>query len=108
MDHKQTLQRNAGFAAFFLSGLCAISSGVVVSLLQETYGFAYSMTGTLLSFMSIGNLIAGFASGILPSKMGMKPSVLLLSFGYGIGYLLMGLSGWIPLLMLAFFLAGIA
>ena len=33
-------QRRAGFAAFFISGICAISSGVVVSLLQEEMGFA--------------------------------------------------------------------
>ena len=32
-------------------GICAISAGVVVSLLQERYGFAYGMTGTLLSLM---------------------------------------------------------
>ena len=39
-------QRRAGFAAFFISGICAISSGVVVSLLQEEMGFAY---GTMLA-----------------------------------------------------------
>ncbi|MFR5601720.1 MAG: MFS transporter [Lachnospiraceae bacterium] len=108
MEKQQTLQRNAGFLTFFLSGVCAISSGVVVSLLQETYGFDYSMTGTLLSLMSIGNLIAGFAAGILPGKIGMKPTILILTAGYGIGYLCMGLSGWIILLMLSFFLVGIA
>lgn len=59
MEKEQIFQRNAGFLAFFLSGICAISSGVVVSMLQETYGFAYGMTGTLLSLMSIGNLLAG-------------------------------------------------
>jgi len=105
MDSKK---RNAGLAAFFLSGVCAISTGVVVSLLQETHGFAYGMTGTLLSLMSIGNLIAGFLAGILPSKLGIKGSVALLTFGYLGGYLLMGLSGRIPVLMLAFFLVGIA
>lgn len=65
-------QRNTGFFAFFISGICAISSGIIVSLLQELYGFDYGMTGTLLSFMSIGNLIAGFATGVLPAKIGLK------------------------------------
>lgn len=102
------MQRNAGLFTFFLSGICAISSGIIVSLLQESYGFAYSMTGTLLSFMNIGNLLAGFAAGILPSKIGMKKTVVLLTIGYGIGYWLMGISGWIGVLMLAFFLVGIA
>lgn len=108
MTNAKRFQRNAGFAAFFLSGFCAISSGVIVSLLQELYGFAYGLTGTLLSMMSTGNLLAGFASGLLPGKIGMKKTVLLLTFGYGVGYLLMGLSGRTAILMLAFFLAGMA
>ena len=108
MEKKQTMQRTAGLFTFFLSGICAISSGVIVSILQESYGFAYSMTGTLLSFMNIGNLLAGFAAGILPSKLGMKKTVILLTFGYGCGYWLMGLSGWVGILMLAFFLVGVA
>ena len=108
MHTSSTMQRNIGFLTFFISGICAISSGVVVSLLQEYYGFEYGMTGTLLSFMSIGNLMAGFAAGILPSRLGLKKTVVLLTLGYAAGYLLMGISGWIILLMLAFFLVGIA
>lgn len=99
-------QRNAGFYAFFISGICAISSGIVVSILQEEIGFAYSMTGTLLSVMSVGNLLAGFATGILPGRIGMKKTVLILTAGYGIGYLLMSVSGWITVLLAAFFLVG--
>ena len=108
MNTKSAKQRNTGFFAFFISGICAISSGVVVSLLQETYGFDYGMTGTLLSLMSIGNLLAGFATGILPAKIGLKPTVLILTFGYFTGYLLMGITAWTALLMLAFFMAGVA
>ena len=73
MEQQNTRLRNAGFATFFFSGICAISAGVVVSLLQERYGFAYGMTGTLLSLMSVGNLLAGLLMGMLPSALGMKP-----------------------------------
>lgn len=107
MEETGKRQRNAGFYAFLMSGMCAISSGIVVSLLQEKLGFAYGMTGTLLSLMSVGNLLAGFATGILPGKIGMKKTVLILTAGYGIGYLLMSISGWVAALMLAFFLVGI-
>ena len=100
--------RNAGLIAFFISGICAISTGVVVSLLQEQYGFAYGMTGTLISMMNVGNLLAGFAAGVLPGRIGMKKSVALLTAGYAAGYLLMGFSGAVTLLMLAFFLVGVA
>ena len=100
-------QRNVGFIAFFISGICAISSGVVVSLLQERLGFDYGMTGTLLSLLSIGNLLAGFAAGVLPARIGMKRTVLVMTVGYGIGYLLMAVSGWAAVLLVAFFLVGI-
>ena len=105
---KSLRTRNVGLAAFFLSGICAISTGVIVSLLQDRYGFDYATTGTLLSLMSVGNLIAGFAAGVLPSRIGHKQSILLLTIGYAIGYTLMGLTGVTALLMLAFFLVGVA
>lgn len=108
MEKKQMIQKNAGLFTFFISGVCVISSGVVVSLLQETYGFAYGMTGTLLSLMSMGNLLSGFMTAFLTGKLGMKKTALLLTAGYGIGYLAMGMTTWMTILMLAFFLLGIA
>ena len=100
MEQQNTRLRNAGFATFFFSGICAISAGVVVSLLQERYGFAYGMTGTLLSLMSVGNLLAGLLMGMLPSALGMKRSVLLLTIGYAVGYAMMGLNGAVAVLAL--------
>lgn len=47
-----------------------LRAGMVVSLLQERYGFAYGMTGSLLSLLSIGNLLAGFLIGVLPAASG--------------------------------------
>ena len=93
MNEQKTRLRNAGFVTFFFSGICAISSGVVVSLLQEQYGFAYGMTGSLLSLMSIGTLLAGFLTGVLPGVLGLKPSVLLQTIGYTVGYGIMGFTG---------------
>lgn len=108
MEEQSSRIRRAGYFAFFLSGICAISSGVVVSLLQEHYGFAYGLTGTMLSCMSIGNLLAAFLSGVLPSRIGLKATALLLAAGYCIGYGMMGAGGWVPLLIAAFFLVGLA
>lgn len=99
-------QRNVGFYAFFISGICSISSGIVVSLLQEQLGFGYSLTGTLLSLFSIGNVLAGFATGILPGKIGMKRTVALLSSGFAIGYLIMAGAKWATILIPAFLLVG--
>lgn len=99
---------NSGLLAFFFSGMCAMATGVVVSLLQDMHGLSYSTTGTLLATMNVGNLLSGFAAGILPGKIGLKKSVALLTFGYAIGYTLMGFTGLVTLLMLCFFLLGVA
>jgi len=98
----------SGFITFFLSGICSISSGIIVSLLQERYGFDYNVTGTLLSIMSIGNLMAGFATGVLPAKIGLKATIITLSAGYELGYLWLGISGWMSILVLSFLLIGFA
>lgn len=100
--------RHVGFAAFFLSGLCAISSGVIVSLLQQQYGLAYGVTGSLISVMSVGNLVAGFLTGVLPGRLGLKTTTLILCTGYALGYALMGVSGLVWVLTAAFALVGLA
>ncbi len=97
-----------GYIAFFLSGICAISAGVIVSILQEKYGFSYGMTGTYLAVFSIGNMVASFLSGILPSKLGARNTVLLLCSGYFIGYLLMAFFGITGILLAAFLMVGLA
>lgn len=98
--------RRAGLLAFFLSGICSISSGVVVSILREHFGFSYSLTGTFLSLLSIGNMAAGFLTGIFTEKAGMKKTVLTMALGYALGYGMMAVSGIPGVLMLAFLLAG--
>jgi len=107
MDRSKQL-RMTGFIAFFLSGVSAISSGVIVSILQEIYGFSFGVTGTLLSLMSVGNMAASFVTGLLPAKIGTRNTVMILCLGYFLGYGLMTLSGSIPVLMLAFLMVGIA
>lgn len=108
MDSSNKKYVRHGNTAFLLSGLCAISSGIIVSILQEKYRFSYSVSGTLLSLMSIGNMLASFVAGILPGKFGPKKSVLLLSSGYFVGYLLMAFFGNPGILAGAFLLVGIA
>lgn len=107
IDRNPRLART-GYIAFALSGICAISSGIVVSILQEKYGFSFAMTGTLLSLYSIGNMVAAFIAGILPGKIGMRNSIGILISGYCIGYTLMAFLGNIGILMAAFLMVGLA
>ena len=107
MEQRNTRLRNAGFVTFFFSGICTISSGVVVSLLQEEYGFAYGMTGTLLSLLSIGNLLAGLLA-VRWWKNGHEAQRPASDHRLCVGYGLMSLTGLPILLALAFFIVGIA
>ncbi len=100
--------RRIGYLAFFVSGICAISSSVIVSLLQESRGFNYSVSGTLLSVMNIGNLAAGFLTGFLPGRIGTRATVLLLTAGYTLGYALLLPRGSAALLALGWLLVGLA
>ena len=112
MDHQETQRSkrayNAGMAAFFLSGICAISSGVIVSLLRDRYQFNFSLSGTLVSIASIGNMAALFLSGILPGRIGEKATTLSLTCGYFIGYLISALTGNPVFLGIAFLMMGLA
>ena len=65
MEQRNTRLRNAGFVTFFFSGICTISSGVVVSLLQEEYGFALSLIHILYAFSLIFGQITGVELVIL-------------------------------------------
>ena len=103
-----TRQYVVGMGAFFLSGICAISAGIVVSILRDLYHLSYSFSGTLISMMSIGNMVALLVSGVLPRKIGERSTTLLLCSGYCVGYLLMALTGNPAVLLLAFLVAGIA
>ena len=105
---KDTRIRRTGYGVFFLSGICAMSSGVVVSLLREQYGLSFARTGTLLSMMSIGNMLAAFLAGWLPGRIGTRAAILILCAGYTLGYGGTALTGAAVLLMAAFFLVGLA
>ncbi|MBO7663796.1 MAG: MFS transporter [Clostridia bacterium] len=100
--------RGRGYSAFFLSGVCAIASGVVVSLLQEKFGLTYAETGGLLSLMSVGNMLAAFLAGYLPGKIGTRAAVLTLTLGYLLGYGTIAATQAVAVLMAAFFAIGLA
>ena len=99
---------NSGMAAFFLSGVCAISAGVIVSILRDRYQFSFSFSGTLVSTMSIGNMAALLLSGVLPGMIGEKATTLIMTSGYFLGYLASALTGNPVFLLLAFLVMGVA
>lgn len=97
--------RNASLVMMF-TGLGASSASVVLPLLREQYGLSYDFSGLLLAFLSVGNLAAALMCGFLPRFLGVRRTVLILSLGSMLGYVLMLISGFRPFLLLGFLLVG--
>ena len=97
-----------GMAGYFFSGICSISVGVIVSLLQDHYRLSYGFMGTLVSALSVGNMLAILTAGVLPGKIGERSTTLLLSSGFFLGYVLITAMSHPAILLAAFVLLGIA
>lgn len=95
------------YYTFFVNGGLALLIGAIIPFMRETYNLSYQLTGLLISFHSIGNLISSFIGGILPIYLGRKKSVLLLSSTAVFAFILMSITGNSYFLLLAFFLTGI-
>lgn len=109
MEQEQANRRwsRSAYLAMLINGLCASSGSVVLAILRERYGLSYDFAGLLLALISVGNMAAGFLSGVLPGIVGMRTSALLLVGGAAVGYGLLCLTGWPAALLLAFTLVGI-
>ncbi|MEG0742860.1 MAG: MFS transporter [Clostridia bacterium] len=94
------------FFAFFCNGSLALMMGSAMPDLKLAYGLSDTMSGIFLSAHSIGNLVAGFISGLIPLYLGRKRSVMLLSALAFIGFLMMIVWGNPVWLFIAFVLTG--
>lgn len=92
---------------FFVNGALALMLGSIIPYMKETYDLNYELTGLLISIHSVGNLVSSFISGVLPTYIGKKKSILLLCSCGVIAFTIMVLTGNPLLLLLAFFLTGI-
>ena len=94
------------FYAFFCSGLVSLTLGSAMPDLKQSWGLSDSFSGVLLSAHSVGNLVAGFVSGIVPFWLGRRRSIMCLASLAFAGMALMALTGMPGLLFLAFVLTG--
>lgn len=95
------------FFAFFCNGSLALMMGSAIPDLKAAYQLSDTLSGLFLSAHSIGNLIAGFISGIVPLYLGQKKSILLLSSLAFIGFTMMIVWGNPVWLFLAFVFTGL-
>ena len=94
------------FYAFFCSGLVSLMLGSAMPDLKLSWGLSDSFSGVLLSAHSIGNLVAGFVSGLVPFWLGRRRSIMCLASMAFLGMALMAATGIPGLLFAAFVLTG--
>ncbi len=95
------------FFAFFCNGSLALIMGSAMPDLKAAYNLSDTASGIFLSAHSIGNLIAGFISGVIPLYLGQKKSIILLSSLAFIGFAMMIIWGNPIWLFLAFAFTGL-
>lgn len=95
------------FFAFFCNGSLALMMGSAMPDLKMAYNLSDTVSGLFLSAHSVGNLIAGFISGIVPLYLGQKKSIILLSSLAFIGFAMMIIWGNPVWLFLAFVFTGL-
>ncbi len=100
--------RQCAFQSMFIAGLCATSTSVVVSILQQQWDLSYSMTGTMLSMVVVGNITASFLVGVLSQIIGERMANLILSTGSCLGYLILIVTGQPVWLCAGFLIIGLA
>ena len=69
----------ACFYAFFCNGLIALMQGSMMPDMKAAYGLTDTIGGLMLSAHSIGNLAAGFLSGVVGVWLGRKKTAIMLS-----------------------------
>lgn len=96
------------YIVFVCNGMLALSIGSLMPLISDTRGLSYEVCGLLVSLHSVGNFLSSFFAGALAEKIGRKRSILIFNSFFAISYLIILLSGNIPLLVAAFLLTGLA
>ena len=94
------------YFAFFCNGMLSLMLGSFLPDLKAQYGISDTVSGLFLSAHSIGNLIAGIVSGIVPLVLGERKSIVLLYSMAFLGFLMMVVTGNPLWLFIAFALTG--
>ena len=92
---------------FFVFGMMSTVLGAILPSLGDEYGLSQTVRGSLLSAHQLGNLIAVFASGVLPYAIGRKLNTVLLGSFAAVGLVVITLTGNPLILLPAFLITGI-
>lgn len=98
---------NASFYAFFINGITALIIGAIMPSLLTDFNMGYDEGGMLLSFQSLGNLLASFLGGVISVYLGRKNAIVSLSLMTSVGFAGMLITKSPVFLILPFFLTGV-
>lgn len=104
-DQKRIL--NACFYAFFINGITSLIIGAILPYLLADFQIGYDKGGMLISFQSIGNLLASFLGGIISVYIGRRNAIVALSLMTALGFSGMVIFKSPAILILPFFLTGV-
>lgn len=96
------------YIVFICNGMLALSIGSLMPFVSEARGLDYVMSGMLVSLHSVGNFLSSFFAGALAEKIGRKKSILIFNAMFAISYAVILLTGNMALLVVAFFMTGLA
>ncbi len=96
----------ACYLAFFGNGTFSLMIGSSMPDLKLAYGLTDTVSGVFISAHSIGNLVSGFISGLVPLYLGERKGIILLASLAYIGLIMMIVWGNPVWLFIAFVLTG--
>ncbi|MGN1031414.1 MAG: MFS transporter [Butyricicoccaceae bacterium] len=96
------------FSIYLAQGIYIIMIGSALPMIKAEYQIGYQVGGMLLSVQSIGYLIMGAVTGILPKYIGMKRTILILTNFAFVGLVIMMVTGNPVLLLFAMLMTGIS
>lgn len=107
-DSNKKKQFLYSYGAYVINGMLALSVGSLLPFIRDARGLEYAFCGLIVSLHSVGNLCSSFISGILPTIIGRKKSILFFNSFLALSFLLI-IIGEHPLFVAAaFFLTGVA
>ena len=96
------------YGVFIINGMLALSIGSLMPYLREERGLTYAFCGILVSLHSCGNLVSSFVVGALPIRIVRRKTILIFQSFCILAYLFMLIGHHELMLILAFFLTGLA
>lgn len=111
MIFQETYKKRQLFTSYFVfacNGMLALSIGSLMPFIADARNLSYEVCGLLVSLHSVGNFLSSFLVGAFAEKIGRKRSILIFNAFFALSYLIILLSGNIPLLVAAFVMTGLA